>query len=56
MLHDVKVDITSENLTRVLKNSGLNVPSYWPLLVAKALEGKNVEDFLKVSGGGAGPA
>ena len=57
ILHDDKQDVTSENLSKVLKGSGVSVPSYWPLLMAKALEGKNVEDFLSVSGGsGSGPA
>ena len=54
ILHDDKQDVTSENLTRVLKGSGLNVPSYWSLLMAKSLEGKNVEDYMKVTGGGSG--
>ncbi len=51
ILHDDKQDVTNENLTRVLKGTGVSVPNYWPLLMAKALEGKNVEDYLKVSGG-----
>ena len=46
ILHDEKSDITSENISRILKNSGLKVPNYWPILMSKALEGKNVADFL----------
>ncbi len=52
LLHDNGSDITSENLSRVLKASGLKVPGYWPILMSKALEGQNFADFLKVSGGG----
>merc|ERR1711976_853907 len=57
ILHDEKVDMTSENLSNVLEKSGLKVPNYWPLLMSKALEGQNFEDLLKVSGnnGGSGP-
>ena len=54
ILHDDKSDVTSENISRILKNSGLDVPAYWAILMAKALEGKSVADFLTVSGGGAG--
>merc|ERR1712170_93213 len=50
ILHDEKIDMTSENLSNVLQKSGLNVPNYWPLLMSKALEGQNFEDLLKVSG------
>ena len=46
VLHDDKQDLSSENLAKVLKGTGLTVPSYWPLLMAKSLEGKNVEDYL----------
>ena len=46
MLHDAKTDVTSENLSKVLKHSGVDVPSYWPSLLAKALEGRNVGDYL----------
>ncbi len=56
ILHDDKQDVTEENLTRVLKGSGLEVPSYWPMLMAKSLEGKNVEDYMKVTGGSGAPA
>ncbi len=54
LLHDEKSDITSENITRILKASGLTVPAYWPNLMSKALSGKDVSEFLTVSGGGGG--
>ena len=53
ILHDGKQDFNSENLKKVLKASGINVPEYWPDLVLRALEGKNLGDFLQVSGGGS---
>ena len=53
ILHDGKQDFNSENLKKVLKASGINVPEYWPDLVCRALEGKNLGDFLQVSGGGS---
>ena len=58
ILHDNGSEVTSENLERVLKAAGMDVAAYWPSLFAKALDGKNVSDYLVVSGGGsgAGPA
>ena len=34
-----------------MKASGISVPEYWPELICRALEGKNLGDFLQVSGG-----
>ena len=56
LLHDNGSDVNSENLTRVLKAANIDVASYWPMLFAKALEGKNVADYLVVSGGSGGAA
>ena len=55
ILHDEGSDVNSESLSKVLKQANVNVAPYWPMLLGKALEGKNVGDFLKVSGG-SGPA
>ena len=54
ILHDNGSDVNSENLNRVLKAAGMDVAAYWPMLFAKALDGKNVSDYLVVSGGGGG--
>lgn len=54
ILHDENTDVTSENLSKVLKKTGMSVPDFWPLLMAKALEGQNFGDLLKVGGGGSG--
>ena len=56
ILHDNGSDVNSENLSRVLKAAKMDVASYWPMLFAKALDGKNVSDYLVVSGGGGGGA
>ncbi len=53
ILHDDKADVTADALSRVLKTANVNVAAYWPMLFAKALEGKNVSDFLTVSTGGS---
>jgi large subunit ribosomal protein LP1 len=53
ILHDEHSDITNENISKVVKASGVNVPGYWPMLVAKALEGQNFSDLLRVTGGGS---
>jgi large subunit ribosomal protein LP1 len=46
ILHDSGKEVTCENLSKVLNNSGLKVPGYWSNLMSKALEGKSVGDFL----------
>ncbi len=56
ILHDDKSDVTADAINRVLKAANVTVAAYWPMLFAKALEGKNVGDFLTVSSGNAGPA
>ena len=56
ILHDDKADVTADALSRVLKSANVNVAAYWPMLFAKALEGKNVGDFLTMSSGGSSSA
>ena len=56
ILHDDKSDVTGDALTRVLKAANITVAPYWPMLFAKALEGKNIGDFLSVSSGASAPA
>ena len=51
ILNDNGSDVNAESLTRVLKAAKVEVPSYWPMLFSRALEGKNVADYLVVSGG-----
>ena len=59
ILHDESSDVNADSLAKVLKAANIQVAPYWPMLLGKALEGKNVADFLKVSGGAStaqGPA
>ena len=57
ILHDDKSDVTADAISKILKSANVTVAAYWPTLFAKALEGKNVGDFLSVGGGsGSGPA
>ena len=54
LLHDEGRDSTAEELNKVLKAANVTVAPYWTMLLGKALEGKNVGDYLAVSGGGGG--
>jgi len=66
MLHDDGLEITSEKLAKVCKDSGNDVEPYWPMLFAKALKAHKIGDLLSNLGapaaagpaaaGGAGPA
>ena len=39
LLHDSGLDISTEKLNKVIKQSGNEVEAYWPGLFAKALQG-----------------
>merc|ERR1711990_448768 len=57
MLHDDKLEITAEKLSKVIKASGNEVEPYWPMLFAKALKSANVDELLtNVASAGSGPA
>ncbi len=53
VLYDAKLDITSENINKVLKACGVSVESYWADIFCDALKGQNIENFFAVSGGAA---
>ena len=53
ILFDEKSDVTAEKITAILKAAKIDIPAYWPLLMAKNIEGKSLESF---SGAAAGPA
>ena len=55
ILHDEKLEISSNLIKKLIEASGNKVEPYWPGLFAKALHGKNVGDLL-LGGGGAGAA
>lgn len=55
LLHDAGQEATEESINNILSKSGnTGVAAYWPGLFLSALEGKDIGDFLQVSGGGAG--
>lgn len=57
ILHDDGIEITSEKLTTVIKAAGLEIEPIWANIFAKALEGKNVADYIKnITSGCAAPA
>lgn len=56
VLYDAKLDITSDNINKVLKACGVKVESYWADIFCDALKGQNIESFFCVSGGAAAPA
>lgn len=55
VLYDSKLEITPENINKVLKACGVKVESYWADIFCDALKGQNIESFFAVSGGCAAP-
>merc|ERR1712139_395864 len=53
MLHDDGTEVTAASMKRVIDASGVKVASYWPMLFAQALNGKDIGSFLSVSSGSA---
>eukprot|EP00928_Gymnodinium_smaydae_P072560 TRINITY_DN558_c0_g2_i1.p3 TRINITY_DN558_c0_g2~~TRINITY_DN558_c0_g2_i1.p3 ORF type:complete len:123 (-),score=57.94 TRINITY_DN558_c0_g2_i1:96-464(-) len=56
VLHDDGAEISAARLNSLITAAGAKVEPYWPTIFAKLLAGKNVDDFLKLGGGGVGPA
>ena len=56
ILNDEGSDVTGDAISKIVKAANITVAPYWPMLLGKALEGRNVADLLKVSGGGSAPA
>lgn len=54
ILYDDRLDITANQIKKLIEASGNKVDAYWPSLFAKALQGRNVGDLLL--GGGGAPA
>eukprot|EP01017_Pseudomicrothorax_dubius_P000513 TRINITY_DN0_c2000_g1_i3.p1 TRINITY_DN0_c2000_g1~~TRINITY_DN0_c2000_g1_i3.p1 ORF type:complete len:123 (+),score=42.08 TRINITY_DN0_c2000_g1_i3:42-410(+) len=55
ILHDEGLQISSQNLVKLINASGNKVDSFWPSMFAKALSGRSVSDFL-LGGGDGGQA
>ena len=45
-LHDDNVEITEENIMKLLKAANIEVEAVWVSIFVKAFEGKNVGDML----------
>ncbi|CAE6118649.1 unnamed protein product [Arabidopsis arenosa] len=57
ILHDDGIEITAENISKLVKTANVNVESYWPSLFAKLCEKKNIDDLImNVGAGGCGLA
>merc|ERR1711907_176802 len=58
MLHDDGVEVTVDNLNKIIKNSGNTVEPYWPMLFVKALKKVDITDLCTsvASGPAAGGA
>ena len=46
LLEDGGVEITADNLLKIIKASGNQVEGYWPSMFANALKGVNISDML----------
>ncbi|KAK1932683.1 putative 60S acidic ribosomal protein p1 [Babesia divergens] len=57
ILYDEGLDITAENITKLIKSVNVTVQPFRPMLFAKALAGKNIADlFAGVGSAAAAPA
>lgn len=54
--HTSEVEVSADNLNKILKAAGVTVDAYYPKCFASLLVGKDVGEFLKggVGGGGGG--
>ncbi|KAL3928833.1 MAG: hypothetical protein SGPRY_002222 [Prymnesium sp.] len=55
ILHDEGMDITSDNISKILGAAGIEVEAYWPTLFAKLCKGKDMGNMIAAVGS-AGPA
>eukprot|EP00922_Rhytidocystis_sp_ex-Travisia-forbesii_P069386 GHVS01103535.1.p1 GENE.GHVS01103535.1~~GHVS01103535.1.p1 ORF type:complete len:118 (+),score=44.95 GHVS01103535.1:109-462(+) len=61
ILHDESLDISQDNLSKLITASGNSVEAYVPMLFSRALQGKDIGQLLTASGsvgggGGGAPA
>eukprot|EP00770_Monocercomonoides_exilis_P013978 MONOS_13925.1-p1 / transcript=MONOS_13925.1 / gene=MONOS_13925 / organism=Monocercomonoides_exilis_PA203 / gene_product=60S acidic ribosomal protein P1-2 / transcript_product=60S acidic ribosomal protein P1-2 / location=Mono_scaffold00905:14481-15002(-) / protein_length=174 / sequence_SO=supercontig / SO=protein_coding / is_pseudo=false len=56
ILHDDKIAITKDAIQAILTAANVKVPAYLPVLFAKMLANKNIEDLLFSGGAVAAPA
>lgn len=53
-LYDGDAEITSDNITTLISESGNSVAPYWPVLFAGLLKGGRIESLVFSVGGGGG--
>ena len=56
ILHDDGLPITSDKLLSLIAAANIEIEPIWATLFAKALDGKNISDFLFNVGSGSGAA
>jgi len=54
ILRDDEIEITAENIQKLVKQAGISVEAYWPSLFSRLLTGKDVGALLCSGGGGGG--
>ena len=54
ILHDEGLEISAENISKILKASNVTVEAYWPTLFAKLCKGKDMGAMLTAVGSGGG--
>jgi len=59
ILHDEKIEITAENINKIISAAGAKVEAYWPALFARALGTTKISDLMNsvgTPGASAAPA
>ncbi|EFH53933.1 hypothetical protein ARALYDRAFT_906225 [Arabidopsis lyrata subsp. lyrata] len=56
VLHNDGIDVTAEKISTLVKTANLDIESYWPSLLAKLFQNKNMDDLIMnaSAGGSAG--
>mmetsp|Transcript_10864 Transcript_10864/g.5520 ORF Transcript_10864/g.5520 Transcript_10864/m.5520 type:complete len:113 (+) Transcript_10864:10-348(+) len=50
LLHDDGLEVTADRIDKIIKASGNDVETFWPMLFARALEGKDITALLTCIG------
>ncbi|XP_021280980.1 60S acidic ribosomal protein P1-like [Herrania umbratica] len=56
ILVDDGISVTADKIAAIIKAAKLSVESYWPNLIAKLAEKRNLEDLIANVGAGGGAA
>ncbi|CAE8716833.1 unnamed protein product [Polarella glacialis] len=54
ILKDSELDLSEDNINKLIKASSNSIDSFFPSLFAKMLVGKDLDSMLKLGGGGGG--